>query len=120
MTPQAQLLATIGVALIALFGTWLTLRVNRPKVLAERESIVTAAALSLIEPLEKRIDDLERSEALTEDRIKELEYEAKLLRLWAMALYRQVDHMGGEPINFDQIEADAVRGRGLSTEPQEE
>lgn len=104
MTPLAQVLATIAVAIIAASGTWLTLRVQRPKIVAERDSVVTATALSLITPLNERIDALQAHIQDNDERIASLEEELGMVRLWAQVLWRQVVELGGQPIEFAKIE----------------
>ena len=104
MTPLTQVLATIAVAIIAASGTWLTLRAQRPKIVAERDSVIAATALSLIAPLNERIDSLVEHIQSNDDRIASLEEELGMVRLWAQVLWRQVVELGGEPIEFSKIE----------------
>ena len=112
MTPLQQFMATLAVALIAASGTWFTLRINRPKIVAERDSVIASTALSLLDPLNDRIallssqiDDLIDTAADNTDRISSLEEELGMVRLWAQVLWRQVVELGGDPIPFEQIEA---------------
>jgi hypothetical protein len=85
--------------------------VQRPKIIAERDSVVAASAITLIAPLNQRIaalsdhvDELVSQAEDNTERITSLEEELGMVRLWAQVLWRQVVELGGEPIAFGQIE----------------
>jgi len=94
----------VVVALIASpLVAWITVRASRPKVKADASETLTAISLSLLEPLQERIEELERHAEVNEDRIAKLEKENRALHRWAQILHAQVIEAGGEPIQFDAI-----------------
>lgn len=102
-SPTWDLLATFIIGLLTVGGVYLTLKVNRPKIQAERTGIITKSALSLLDPLNKRIDKLEKIQRVNQERIKDLEDETARLRLWAQMLWRQVLDLGGQPVPFETV-----------------
>ena len=95
----------VVVALIASpFVAWITVRASRPKVKADATRVLTDVSLSLLAPLQERIDLLEEHAEKNEMRISFLERENKTLHRWAQVLFSQVLEAGKEPIPFETIQ----------------
>ncbi len=94
----------VVIALIASpLVAWITVRASRPKVKADATQVLTDVSLSLLEPLQERIEELERHATRNEQRIGELERENRALHRWAQILFTQVIEHGGEPVTFDYV-----------------
>lgn len=98
---------------------YITIRATRKKLIAETrkieregEAVIANAAVSLVQPLEKRIKDLEDLAHRNDVRIAHLEEELEIVRLWAQTLWRQVIRLGGDPVSFDTIMNDWRRSNG--------
>ena len=67
---------TLIIAGLTFIGTWLTIRANRARSSVENTKDLTVTALSLIRPLEERIDHLE--DELAEQRERRYKLEARV------------------------------------------
>ena len=93
------------VALIASpLVAWITVRASRPKVKADATRVLTDVSLSLVEPLQERIVQLEEREDKNELRISFLERENRVLHRWAQILFTQVIEAGGIPVSFEHVQ----------------
>lgn len=101
-----QGIITIVAAVIASGATWATVRASNKKTEAEEAEILSRAALSLVEPMQKKIYKLEC-------KIDDLEKEINNVYLWAKELSAQVIEHGGTPIPFSDIRVKRIDLDGL-------
>lgn len=100
-----QLLLALGTALLASVGTWATLSVTRRKISAEGTSIITKAAVELVEPLRTEIEGLR-------ERVYLIEHEMEVWRRLAKMRGDQIRANGDDPIPFE-VALEAVGARRL-------
>lgn len=103
MTPLLQVILTFVIGLLTVSGTYATIRVSRPKMKAESDSVITQTALSLLAPLRERISSLETEHAAFKADLLMVREENRLLRIWGKANYRRVEELGGVPVPFEDI-----------------
>lgn len=103
MTPLLQIILTFVIGLLTVGGTYATIRSTRPKIEAERESLITSTALSLIVPLRDRIAQVEADNKLIHTELTQVKEENRLLRVWGKLNYQRVIELGGVPADFEEI-----------------
>lgn len=97
----APIIVAVIVAAGGIFGSWLTVRAGRTKNSAEATSVLTGIAMSLISPLQRKQEEMDKEIARMERKIAHLEKENALLHKWAQLLYSQVVETGLDPIPFE-------------------
>lgn len=111
ITLIASVVAVIG-SISAVVVAWRKAPHENRKLQAEAESAISEAAVSLIEPLQKRIDDLEKGREKDKDTIIALETRVTALECelreernekadivdGAHKLYHQVQSLGAQPL----------------------
>ena len=90
-----QAIVTVIAAVIASGATWATVRASNRKTEAEEAEILSRAALSLVEPMQKKIHELECE-------VRDLRKEIEEVYVWAKALSAQIVEMGGNPLPFER------------------
>jgi hypothetical protein len=103
MTPLLQVILTFVIGLLTVGGTWATIRITRPKIEAERESLITSTALSLIQPLNDRINTLAADLVAVHAELAEVREENRMLRVWGKINYHRVIELGGVPADFEEV-----------------
>ena len=90
------IIVPLGSVIIASTGSWMVIRSSRDKLKVEGFQILVDTALSLIAPLETRVDQLESG-------TKQLDHMSNCLRLWAGELTNQLYATGITPIQFQDV-----------------
>lgn len=103
MEPLLQIILTFVIGLLTVGGTYATIRITRPKIEAERESLISSTALSLIEPLRDRIKTVEEDNEAIHFELREVKEENRMLRIWGKLNYQRVIELGGEPADFEDV-----------------
>lgn len=91
-------------AIGGIFGTWLTGRMQQAKTDAEATSVLTGIALQLVQPLQVKMEEMQREIQRMERKIVRLEEENALLHKWAQLLFSQVLETGQDPIPFERVQ----------------
>jgi hypothetical protein len=74
-------------------------------VKADATETLTKISLSLVEPLQERIEVLEDHSEKQDQKIAALEKENRSLHRWSQVLFSQVMEAGKDPIPFETIQA---------------
>ena len=103
MNPYIPIIVSVVAALGTVLVAFLTVRAGKKKTAAEATATITDTAMSLLAPLNARIDELETHQAKLEKEVANLKKENKLLHRWAQLLYSQVVEAGADPYPFEWV-----------------
>lgn len=103
MNEWAQIAVTFLIGAGTVAGSWAAVRVSRRNARTTETDVVTDAALSLVEPLKTRVQELESKVEYLEEELLKAEKERNQLHRWALTLTGQLHGAGIDPISFEQI-----------------
>lgn len=90
-------------AAATIVGAYLTVRAARRKNEADATDTLTKIALSLVEPLQTKLAEMQTELQRVEGEVDALKKENAQLHKWAQLLFSQVVEHGGEPYSFDWV-----------------